>query len=68
MLHFERLSEIGQRAILESLLGFARDKEQAAIEIARAQGVELVFDEDTNEDEFDEDSDDDAGRLEDAAE
>lgn len=36
--------------------------------MARAQGVELVFDGD-NEDEFDEDSEeDDVGRLEDAAE
>lgn len=68
--HFKRLSGTGQRSILESLLVFARDKEQVAIEIARTQGVELVFDGDSDEeDEFDEDSeDDDEGRLEDAAE
>jgi hypothetical protein len=42
----------GQRDILQVLLEFARDKEQAAIEAASAEGIELVF-EDAYEDAFD---------------
>jgi hypothetical protein len=36
----------GQRDILQSLLEFAVKMEQAAIEAAGAEGIELVFDDD----------------------
>jgi hypothetical protein len=45
----------GQRDILQSLLEFARDKEQAAIESASAQGIEIVF-EDMHEGNYDDES------------
>ena len=36
----------GQREILESILEFLDEKRQAAIEAAREQGIDLVFNED----------------------
>lgn len=36
----------GQRDILESILEFANEKHKAAIETAREQGIDLVFDDD----------------------
>lgn len=53
----------GQRAIIQSLLEFTRDQEHAAIESARAEGVELVFDAGQIGDEEDE-----FGRYEDGEE
>jgi len=34
----------GQRDILESVKAFAQEKEQDAIETARAEGIEIVLD------------------------
>jgi hypothetical protein len=38
----------GQRDILESMLRFLDGKQEAAIEAAREQGIDLVFDQDNN--------------------
>jgi len=47
----------GQRDILQSLLEFARDKEQGAIESASAQGIQIVFEEkDVHEGDYDDES------------
>ncbi|KAF7980389.1 hypothetical protein HWV62_38184 [Athelia sp. TMB] len=53
----------GQRDILRALLEFAQAKEQASIEDARAQGVDLVFEEQGIEEE---DEDEDEEQYEDA--
>ncbi|KAI0370920.1 SET domain-containing protein [Pilatotrama ljubarskyi] len=41
----------GQRAILQSLVAFARDKEAYALQLAREQGLDIVEEEDEAEDE-----------------
>jgi len=52
----------GQRDILQSLLEFASEKERSAAEIALAQGIDLVFEEERVEAE-----DDDEGQYSDAS-
>jgi len=37
---------LGQREILEAILEFLDEKRKAAIETAREQGIDLVFDDD----------------------
>ena len=53
---------VGQRDILQSLLEFASEKERSAAEIALAQGIDLVFEEERVEAE-----DDDEGQYSDAS-
>ena len=57
-----RLVMVGQRDILQSLLEFASEKERSAAEIALAQGIDLVFDEERVEGE-----DEDEGQYSDAS-
>ncbi len=39
----------GQRDILRSLVEFCETKKQLAVELAKAEGIDLVFDDDEND-------------------